>query len=129
VPGGPPLFPRVRPETSKQGAAEDFVDIGYFGKLDLRVADVVSAEPIRGTQKLMRLEVDLGGERRQLVAGLAEHYRPEELVGKKVVVVANLKPARIRGVESRGMLLAADDGGSLALLVPDREVRSGAKVR
>jgi len=130
VPGGPPLFPRVRPDALEQDTTEEaFIDIEDFGKLDLRVADVVSAEPIQGTRRLLRLEVDLGGEKRQLVAGLAEHYRPEELVGKKVVVVANLKPARIRGVESRGMLLAADDGGSLALLVPDREVRSGAKVR
>lgn len=122
VPGGPPLFPRVRPE----GA---YITLEEFRRLDIRVGEVTSAEQVQGTRKLLRLEVDLGGEKRQLVAGLAEHYAPEDLVGRKVIVLANLKPARIRGVESQGMLLAADDGGSPALLVPDRRVRPGAKVR
>ncbi|HID12170.1 MAG TPA: methionine--tRNA ligase [Candidatus Latescibacteria bacterium] len=130
VPGGPPLFPRVRPEVPKQGVAgKALITIEDFQKLDLRMAEVVSAEPVPGTQKLLHLEVDIGGERRQLVAGLAKHYRPEELVGKSVVVVVNLKPTRIRGIESQGMLLAADDGESLTLLTPDRKVRPGAKVR
>ncbi|HDI00753.1 MAG: methionine--tRNA ligase subunit beta, partial [Candidatus Latescibacterota bacterium] len=128
VPGGPPLFPRVRPEERREPEGA-YITLEEFQKLDIRVGEVTSAESVQGTRKLLRVEVDLGGEKRQLVAGLAEHYAPEELVGRKVIVLANLKPARIRGVESQGMLLAADDGKNLALIVPDREVGSGARVR
>ncbi|RKY64823.1 MAG: methionine--tRNA ligase [Candidatus Latescibacterota bacterium] len=128
VPGGPPLFPRVRPEERREPEGA-YITLEEFQKLDIRVGEVTSAESVQGTRKLLRVEVDLGGEKRQLVAGLAEHYAPGELVGRKVIVLANLKPARIRGVESQGMLLAADDGKNLALIVPDREVGSGARVR
>jgi len=79
-----------------------------FKKMDLRVGQILHAEKVEGTQKLIKMEVDIGTEKRQMVAGVAEVYSPEALVGKKIIVVANLKPATIRGIESQGMLLAAD---------------------
>ena len=103
------------------------VSIEEFGKLDIRVAKVVSAEPIKGSKKLYKLVVDLGGEKRQVVSGIAQFYSPDELVGKDVAMIVNLAPAKIFGVESRGMILAAGDEASL--LVPLRPVRPGTKVR
>ncbi|HEY6192513.1 MAG TPA: methionine--tRNA ligase [Bacteroidota bacterium] len=106
------------------------IDIDTFRKLDLRVARVVRAEKVPKSDKLLKLLVSLGDEERQLVAGIAEHYAPEELVGKSIVVVANLAPATIRGVESRGMLLAASDtDGKLAILTPEKEIDPGSKVK
>jgi len=106
------------------------VDFEDFSRMDLRVGTVLHAERVGGTDKLMRLEVDLGSERRQIVAGVAQQYRPEELVGKKVVVVANLKPKKLRGVESQGMVLMAEDSaGRLHLVAPPEECENGAKVR
>jgi methionyl-tRNA synthetase len=99
-----------------------------FKKLELRVAKVLSAEPVAGATKLFKLLVDLGAEQRQIVAGIALAYRPEELVGKSIVVVANLASAKIRGVESNGMLLAATGDGKLAVLIPDREIAPGSQV-
>jgi methionyl-tRNA synthetase len=140
-----PLFPRVdddrkkellerwRPhrKTAATGSDGDAGKISFeeFGKLDLRVAKIVSAEPIAKANKLYKLTVDLGEEQRQVVAGIAEAYKPEELVGKRVIFVANLKPATIRGVESQGMILAAGDKNVLALSALDREVPPGTKVR
>lgn len=101
-----------------------------FQKIDLRVGQVVSAERVEGTRALVVLRVDLGTEERTLVAGLAQYYAPEELVGKRVVVVANLEPAVIRGIKSQGMLLAADDGqGNVSLVTVDRDIAPGSKVR
>ena len=103
------------------------VSIEEFGKLEIRVARVVSAEPIKGSKKLYKLAVDLGGEKRQVVSGIAQFYSPGELVGKDVAMIVNLAPATIFGVESRGMILAAGDEASL--LVPLRPVRPGTPVR
>jgi methionyl-tRNA synthetase len=105
------------------------ISIEDFAKIDLRVARVVEASAIEGADRLLRLVVDLGGETRQLVAGIKKTYAPENLVGKHIVVVANLKPAQLRGVESRGMLLAAstDDGPILATF--EKEVAPGSKVK
>jgi methionyl-tRNA synthetase len=103
------------------------VAIEEFAKIDIRIAKVVSAEPIKGSKKLYKLIVDLGGEKRQVVSGIAQFYAPDELVGKDVALVANLAPAKIFGVESRGMILAAGDEASL--LVPDRPVKPGTPVR
>jgi len=99
-----------------------------FKKLELKVAKIVNAEAVAGATKLLKLQIDLGTEQRQIVAGIALAYKPEELVGKSIVVVANLAPAVIRGVESNGMLLAATGGDTLALLTPDREVPPGSSV-
>jgi len=105
------------------------ISIEDFEKLDLRIGEILRAEGIPGSKKLLKLQVDLGGETRTLVAGIARDYPPAELIGKRVVVVANLEPAKIMGVESRGMVLAADDGKKISLLVPDKPVESGSKVR
>ena len=103
------------------------ISIEEFANLDIRIAKVVSAEPIKGSKKLYKLIVDLGGEKRQVVSGIAQFYTPDELVGKDVALIANLAPAKIFGVESRGMILAAGDEASL--LVPLRPVEPGTKVR
>jgi len=105
------------------------ISIEDFARVDLRVARVVEASPIEGADRLLRLVVDLGGETRQLVAGIKKTYAPEALVGRHIIVVANLKPAVLRGVESRGMLLAAstDDGPIVATF--EREVAPGSKVK
>ena len=105
------------------------IDFAEFQKMDLRTAEILSAERVEGAKKLMRMEIDVGEERRQIVAGIAEQYAPETLIGKRIVVVANLKPAKIRGVESQGMLLAAEEGDALSLVTLDRAIGLGAKVR
>ena len=106
------------------------ITIEEFAKLDIRIGKVLKAERIPGSRKLLRLEVDLGeGEPRQLVAGLAGFYEPDELVGMNIVVLANLKPKKIMGVESRGMLLAADVDGRPVLLTVEEDVPPGTKVR
>ncbi len=108
---------------------EPKISIDQFFETQLRVARVVTAERVPNADRLLRLEVDLGSERRQLVAGIAQSYEPETLVGKRVIVVSNLKPARIRGVESQGMLLAADLGGRPIVATFDEEVPPGTPVR
>ena len=100
-----------------------------FKKLDLRIGKILKAERIDGSDKLLRLEVDLGSEPRQLVAGIAAHYAPDALVGREIVVVANLEPRVLKGVESQGMLLAVDVNGEPVLLSPDRDVPPGSIVR
>jgi methionyl-tRNA synthetase len=106
------------------------ISIEQFGQVDLRAAKVLEAERVPGTARLTKLQVDLGGERRQLVAGIAEAYEPETLVGKTIIMVANLKPARLRGVESQGMLLAATpEGGQPILATFETDVSPGTKVR
>ena len=121
------------PEAAQVAAAGTvgLVDIDTFRQIDLRVAEIVAAEPVEKAARLLRLQIDLGGERRQLVAGIAAYYSPEDLIGRKIIVVANLAPARIRGVESQGMLLAA--GGratdaSLGLLSVDPAIPNGTRV-
>ncbi len=112
-------------------AASGLVSIEEFGRLDLRVGRVLQAEAVKGADRLLKLRVDLGeGRPRQVVAGIAAHYRPEQLVGRLIVVVANLKPARLRGELSEGMLLAgvAPDG-SLSLVTLDGPLPAGSRVR
>jgi len=100
-----------------------------FKKMDLRIGKVIQAEKVPGTTRLIRLEVDLGGEKRQLIAGIGEEYKPEDLMGLEIVVLANLKPKKIRGLLSEGMLLAAVlEGNKPALIVPDKEVPPGTPV-
>jgi len=104
------------------------VDIEEFGKLDLRIGEIVSAEEVKGSDKLIKLEVDIG-ELRQVVAGVREWYDPKELVGKKVVLLANIEPIKLFGIESKGMILAAQDEKTVSILTVDREVKRGAKIR
>ncbi|ACI18261.1 methionine--tRNA ligase [Dictyoglomus thermophilum] len=127
------LFPRVERKEEKEVAEEKKeepkITIEEFKKIDLRIARVISARKVENSDKLLLLEIDLGDEKRQIVAGIAEYYKPEELIGKEIVVVYNLQPAKIRGYESQGMLLAAKDNkGRLAILTPEKEVDPGSKV-
>ncbi len=150
----PPLFPRIeKPEESpeaKKAAAEaakaakaakkaeqkaekapavvELIEITDFSKVSLKTAKILAAEPVPEADKLLKLQIELGAEKRQIVSGIAKHYTPEQLVGKTVVVVANLKPAVLRGVESCGMLLAAKAGKELRLVTVDGEIPSGAGV-
>ncbi|MEN3038790.1 MAG: methionine--tRNA ligase [Candidatus Kryptonium sp.] len=105
------------------------ISIEDFEKIDLRVAEVIECERIENSEKLLKLKVKLGTEERQLVAGIGKHYKPEELIGRKVVVVANLKPAKLMGVESQGMLLAAVKDEKLTIITTLDEIESGSQVR
>jgi methionine--tRNA ligase beta chain len=100
-------------------------------KVDVRVGEVKTAAKVEGSDKLIKLEVDFGEEKRQIVAGIAEFYEPDELVGRQCPFLFNLEPRRLRGIESQGMILAVDADGdrkSCALMFPDKQVKNGAKV-
>ena len=107
----------------------NLIDIETFARVKLRVAEIISAERVAGADKLLKLQVHLGNEKRQLVAGLAKQYSPQKLVGKKVILVANLKPAILRGIESQGMLLAAASGEQLTLLTVMEDIPAGSSIR
>jgi len=110
-------------------ADNEIINMSEFARLDVRIGKIVSAERIEGSKKLIKLDVDVGDETRQLVAGIAEEYTPEDLIGKLVPILANLKPAKLRGIESQGMILAVDVDGKPILLHPDKEVPAGSRVR
>jgi methionyl-tRNA synthetase len=147
---GEPIFPRIEEEkeniaapaeekkvtaeNKNQAQAEDkeavnLIEIEDFAKVDLRVAEVIAAKKVEKADKLLELRVRLGEEERTVVAGIALHYAPEELVGKKIILVANLRPAKLRGITSQGMILAASQDGKLGVLTLDRDIPSGAKVK
>lgn len=106
------------------------IAIEDFQKIDLRIAEVIQAEKVQKSDKLLKLIVRIGSDERQVIAGIAQHYKPEQLVGKRIVVVANLAPAKLMGQESRGMLLAAsDDQGQLAVLIPEKTILDGGIVK
>lgn len=117
------LFERFSEKSGSEVTIED------FKKFDLRIGKVLSAERVQKSKKLLKLIVDIGNEKRQIVAGIAENYTPEELIGKLVVVLANLKPAKLMGIESKGMLLAVDVDGKAILLTPEREVKPGERIK
>lgn len=100
-----------------------------FKKADLRVARILAAERVDGSDKLLKLEVSLGEEKRQIISGIGKIYVPEEVVGKDIVIVANLEPRKLMGLESQGMLLAADDEGMPVLLAPMKDVPPGSVVK
>jgi len=104
------------------------ITIEEFRRLDLKIGMVKSAEAHPNADRLLVLRVDLGSEERQIVAGIRRSYAPEELMGRQIVIVANLEPAQLRGVESQGMLLAASDGDRIVVLSPEKEVSAGSKV-
>jgi methionyl-tRNA synthetase len=130
------LFPRVefkkeeKLETKKLGMSPMKPEISYedFEKVDLRVAKVLAAEAVPKSSKLLKLKIDIG-EERTIVAGMGKDYKPEEMIGKNIVVVVNLKPTKLMGVESHGMLLATDTEAGLTLLSFDRDPKTGAKIR
>lgn len=105
------------------------ITIEEFQKIQLKVAKVLTAERIPRSEKLIKLEVDLGTERRQVVAGIGKKYEPEALVGRRIVIVANLKPAKLMGIESQGMVLAAGDKEVGGLVTIMEDVELGTKVK
>ncbi len=118
------------PPPAAPAAPSNEITIDDFMRVDLRVGTIRKAEPHPNADRLVVLSVDLGEEQeRQLVAGIRAHYEPESLVGKQIVVVANLKPAKLRGVESRGMILAASDDSGVHVLAPDAPIAPGSKVK
>lgn len=133
---GPPIFPRIDTRAPVEGvrhqnggkSAVNQIKIDDFKKLDIRVGEVLSATPVPGTDKLIEVKVDIGGEVRTLATGIAPTYRPEELVGKRIIVLANLEPRRVRGVDSQGMLLAAEWEGHVALLTVEKSAPKGARI-
>ncbi|AFV75914.1 protein containing C-terminal region/beta chain of methionyl-tRNA synthetase [Thermus oshimai JL-2] len=128
----PILFPKEEKPLkagSKEENAVEPISIEDFAKVELRVAEVVAAERHPNADRLLVLRLSLGGEERTVVSGIAKWYRPEDLVGRKVVLVANLKPAKLRGVESQGMILAAQEGEKLVLVTVDGDIPPGAVVR
>jgi len=123
----PPAAPQTAPATDPDAGR---ITIDDFMKVDLRVAKVLAAEKVPNSRKLMKLQIDVGTEQRTLVAGIAEAYEPEQLVGRTVGVVFNLKPAKLMGIESNGMILAASpDGGKPTLVAFDGEVPPGSRIR
>jgi methionyl-tRNA synthetase len=141
-----PLFPRIEKKETlvsepsnpapPTGAATPSappvtseIDISEFARVELKVALVTAAEKIAGSKKLLKLEVDLGTEKRQIVSGIADAYAPESLVGKKVALVSNLKPAKLMGVESNGMVLAASIDGRAVLCTFDADVPPGTRIK
>ena len=119
----------VKKEAKPAPAADGEITIDDFAKIDLRVATVVAAERVPKTDKLIKLQVKIGDEERTIVSGIAQHYEPENLIGKNVIVIANLKPAKLRGIESRGMVLAASDGEGNLVLADAPGIASGSKVK
>lgn len=100
-----------------------------FNKLDIRIGKIVSAEKVKNTDKLLKLEIDLGFEKRNIVAGIAELYEPEQVIDKEIPVILNLEPKNIRGIVSHGMILAVDVEGKPVLMHPEKEVPPGSKIR
>lgn len=133
------IFPRVEfgpedPEDVINAAPEEpkednHITIDDFAKIDFRVAKVLECEKVEGSDKLLKLQLEVGSEKRQVVSGISKYYAPEDLISKNVVLVANLKPVKLRGVESNGMILAADTADSVVVVTMPSEVPSGAKVR
>ena len=132
APGSPqPQAAAPAPAAAPAAAAgADKITIDDFMKVDLRVAKVLTAEKVPNSRKLVKMTIDVGTEQRTLVAGIAESYEPEALVGRTIVMVFNLKPAKLMGIESNGMVLAASpDGGKPTLVGFDQDVAPGTRVR
>lgn len=125
--GGAPVKEDETPKVEKPLAEE--INMDDFMKVDLRVAEVLAAEPVKKTNKLLKLQLDLGYEKRQVVSGIAQFYKPEELVGRKVICVTNLKPVKLRGELSEGMILAGSQDGMLSLASVDQTLPNGSKVK
>ncbi len=126
------LFPKIDDQIIEVQVAKlkkKEITLEEFGKIELRTARILTAKPVKGSDHLLQCEIEVGDQTKQIVAGMGKHYRPEELVGRTIIIVDNLKPALIRGVHSEGMLLAADGKNGLVLITVDRPVESGAKVK
>jgi methionyl-tRNA synthetase len=108
---------------------EEEITIDDFMKVDLRVAEVIHAEPIKKADRLLKIQLDLGYEKRQVVSGIAKYYKPEELIGKKVICVVNLKPVKLRGELSQGMILAGSQDDILSVATVDSSLPNGSRVK
>jgi methionyl-tRNA synthetase len=104
------------------------ITIDDFKKIELKVAKVLEAERVEGSEKLIKLQLEIGDEKRQILGGIGKYYEPEQLVGRQIIVVYNLEPRQMMGLESNGMLLAASDDSGISLLMPDREISSGSRI-
>lgn len=120
---------KPEPKAKEEVEAKPEITIDDFAKLDLRVAKVIGCEKVKGADKLLKLELEVGEEKRQVVSGIAQYYKPEDLIGKNVVIVYNLKPVKLRGIESKGMILAASNGDELTIVSPLTDIPSGTIVR
>lgn len=105
------------------------ITIDDFKKVELRIAKVISAEKVEGSDKLLKLQVSLGTEERQILAGISKYYVPDELIGKNIVIVANLEPRKMMGLESQGMVLAAGDENGISVLTTMRDIPPGSEVK
>ena len=121
--------PKEEPKKEVEIPEVDEITIDDFMKVELRVAEVLEVEPVKKADKLLKLQLDLGYERRQVVSGIAQYYKPEELVGKKVICVTNLKPVKLRGELSQGMILAGSNDGVLSVATVDASLPNGSKVK
>ncbi|MEK6742306.1 MAG: methionine--tRNA ligase [Nitrospirota bacterium] len=119
----------LTPQAEAKAAEPELIGIEDFAKVQLRVGKITAAERVEKSEKLVKLQVDIGTETRQVVAGIGKSYAPEQLIDRSIVIVVNLKPAKLMGVESQGMLLAASSGDILSVVTPDREIKPGAKVK
>lgn len=126
---GAPLFEKSERVEVMREEKQALISLEEFKKVDLRIATVLEAEPVKGSDKLIKLIVETGNEKRQIIAGIGKVYEPSELVGKQVVIVANLKPARLMGLTSEGMLLAAGEGDSLSIITTEKPQKPGARVK
>lgn len=126
-----PIFPRVEVKATQEIKASDSseITIDDFKKIDLRVVEILTAEKVEGADKLLKLTVDTGSGVRSIIAGIAQNYNPSDLIGMKVILVANLKPAKVRGIESQGMILAAVGKNDLSVLTIQKDMPVGTKVR
>jgi len=121
--------PEKNGEQVKDATGNGLISIDEFAKIDLRVAKVIEAERVEGSNKLLKLKLEVGKETRQVVSGISKYYSPEDMIGKYVILVANLKPAKLKGIESQGMILAAaNDKDELVLLTIDKEIDTGSKI-
>ena len=125
--GSTPVIEEKKEEEKPEELAE--ISIDDFMKVDLRVAEVIQAEPVKKADKLLKLQLDLGYEKRQVVSGIAQYYKPEELVGRKVICITNLKPVKLRGELSQGMILAGSQDGQLSIATVDQTLPNGSKVK
>ena len=123
----PAQIDRLNQQEEEEKAPE--ISIDDFAKVELKVGTVLESAPVEGAKKLLVSKIRIGNEVRQIVSGIAEYYKPEEIIGKQVVVVTNLKPVKLRGVLSEGMILCASKGDKLCIVSPNGDMEDGAEVR
>jgi methionine--tRNA ligase beta chain len=109
--------------------ADKIVSYEEFSKMDLRIGKITKADPVQGSRNLVKMLIDIGSGNKQAVAGIAQYYNPKDLEGKSVAIIANLQPRKMFGLESNVMILAAEDDKTVSILLPDRPVKTGSKIK